>query len=238
MNPGNGEVGGVLGNRAVSAALEAPLAGLRTPGKIVCVGLNYRHHAREVGAAIPASPVLFAKWPTCLTGPDTAIVVPDGVNHVDYEAELLAVIGKTAKDVEVEHALEFVSGYTAFNDVSSRADQTRDGQWTRGKSYDTFGPIGPRVVPASEIPDPQSLTVRCRVDGRVVQDGSTADMIFSVAEIVSIVSHTTTLLPGDLIATGTPAGVGMSKTPPLWLAPGMTVEVEIERIGVLRNYVT
>lgn len=207
------------------------------PGKIICVGLNYRDHAEESGATPPTFPVLFGKWPTSLTPHGTPIVIPRGVEHVDYEAELAVVIDREGRDIDAADALTYVRGYTCMNDVSSRADQALDGQWTRGKSYDTFAPVGPRLVPASELPDPQNLTIVCRLDGEVVQSSNTKNMIFSIAEIIAAASRATTLLPGDVIATGTPGGVGLSFDPPRWLVPGNTVEVEIEGIGTLSNHV-
>jgi 2,4-didehydro-3-deoxy-L-rhamnonate hydrolase len=203
--------------------------------KIICVGLNYRDHAREVTLDVPEHPLLFAKWPSALIGTGDAIVIPNGVAEVDYEAELAAIVGSRVKGVSVEHALEAVEGYTCLNDVSARAVQFSDGQWTRGKSFDTFCPMGPRVVPRGEIGDPQSLRISCRLNGETVQAASTADMIFSVAEIVSFASRGTTLEPGDVIATGTPPGVAMGQREPRYLRAGDRVEVEIEGIGVLAN---
>ena len=203
--------------------------------KIVCVGLNYVDHAREVEMELPERPLLFAKWPSAVIGDGEAIVIPPDVEQVDYEAELAAVIGARVKGVSVENALEAVSGYTCLNDVSARAIQFADGQWTRGKSIDTFCPMGPRVVPRDEVGDPQTLRIACRVNGETMQDATTADMIFSVAEIVAFVSGTITLEPGDVIATGTPPGVAMGRPDGRYLQPGDTVEVEVERVGLLRN---
>ena len=203
--------------------------------KIVCVGLNYRDHAREVEMALPERPLLFAKWPNAVVGDGDAIVIPPGVEQVDYEAELAAVIGTRVKGVSVENALEAVEGYTCLNDVSARALQFADGQWTRAKSLDTFCPIGPRVVPRDEVGDPQSLRISCRVNGETMQDGSTADMIFGVAELIAYITETITLEPGDVIATGTPPGVAFGRPDGRYLRRGDRVEVEIERVGVLRN---
>jgi 5-carboxymethyl-2-hydroxymuconate isomerase len=203
--------------------------------KIVCVGLNYRDHAREVEMELPERPLLFAKWQSAVVGDGEPIVIPPGVEQVDYEAELAAVIGARVKGVSAENALEAVEGYTCLNDVSARAFQFGDGQWTRGKSIDTFCPIGPRVVPREEVGDPQSLRIACRVNGETVQDGTTADMIFPVAELVAFISATITLEPGDVIATGTPPGVAMGRPDGRYLQPGDTVEVDIERVGVLTN---
>jgi len=203
--------------------------------KIVCVGLNYVDHAREVEMALPERPLLFAKWPSAVIGDGDAIVIPPGVEQVDYEAELAAVVGARVKAVSIENALEAVSGYTCLNDVSARAIQFADGQWTRGKSIDTFCPMGPQVIARDVVGDPQSLHIECRLNGEAVQSATTADMIFSVAELISFVSETITLEPGDVIATGTPPGVAMGRPQPRYLRPGDTVEVEIERVGVLRN---
>ena len=202
--------------------------------KIVAVGLNYRDHAREVALDLPEHPLLFAKWPNAIIGDGDPIVIPPGVEQVDYEAELAAVIGVRAKGVSVENALEAVAGYACLNDVSARVIQFGDGQWTRGKSLDTFCPIGP-VVPRDDVGDTRSLRIACRVNGETMQDGTTADLIFSVAELVAFISATITLEPGDVIATGTPPGVAMGRPDGRYLQPGDTVEVEIERIGVLTN---
>jgi 2-keto-4-pentenoate hydratase/2-oxohepta-3-ene-1,7-dioic acid hydratase in catechol pathway len=203
--------------------------------KVVCVGLNYVDHAREVELALPEKPLLFAKWQNAVIASGEPIVIPAGVEQVDYEAELAAVIGARVKGVSVENALEAVAGYTCLNDVSARVLQFADGQWTRAKSLDTFCPIGPRVVPRDEVGDPQSLRIQCRVNGESLQDASTADMIFGVAELVAYVSETITLEPGDVIATGTPPGVAFGHPDGRYLQDGDTVEVEIERIGVLTN---
>jgi 5-carboxymethyl-2-hydroxymuconate isomerase len=203
--------------------------------KIVCVGLNYVDHAREVDLELPEQPLLFAKWPNAVIASGEPIVIPHGVEQVDYEAELAAVIGARVKGVSVENALEAVAGYTCLNDVSARTLQFADGQWTRGKSLDTFCPIGPRVVPREEIGDPQSLRISCRLNGALVQDASTADMIFGVAELIAYISEAITLEPGDVIATGTPPGVALGRADPRYLQDGDSIEVEIEGIGILAN---
>lgn len=208
------------------------------PSKIVGIGLNYRDHAREANLAVPAQPVVFAKFPSSLIGPGEPIRIPQGCDQVDYEAELAVVIGRTACGVSAADALDFVAGYTAFNDVSDREAQFRDGQWVRAKSYDTFAPIGPALVPASEIADPQDLVIRCWLNGELVQDSSTSQMIFGVAELIAYLSATIVLEPGDIIATGTPAGVGFFRPQPLFLKAGDLVSVEIEHIGSLTNPVT
>jgi 2-keto-4-pentenoate hydratase/2-oxohepta-3-ene-1,7-dioic acid hydratase in catechol pathway len=208
---------------------------IERPSKIVCVGLNYRDHAEEQGAELPEAPLLFAKWPSALIGPGEAIVIPSTSTRVDYEAELGVVIGERVKGVSAENALEAVRGYLCLNDVSARDFQFGDGQWTRGKSPDTFCPVGPRLVPRDEVPDPQSLGIRCLVNGEVMQDSTTANMVFSVAEVIAYASATSTLEPGDLIATGTPAGVGVFRKPPRLLQDGDEVTVEIEGLGALTN---
>jgi 2-keto-4-pentenoate hydratase/2-oxohepta-3-ene-1,7-dioic acid hydratase in catechol pathway len=211
---------------------------IERPGKIVCVGLNYRDHAEEQGTALPQAPLLFAKWPNTLIGPGEPIVIPSITKQVDYEAELGVVIGERVRGVSEENALEAVRGYLCLNDVSARDLQFGDKQWTRGKSPDTFCPIGPALVPAAEIPDPQALAIRALVNGVVLQDSSTSNMIFTVAEIIAYVSQAITLEPGDLIATGTPAGVGAFRDPPIWLQPGDEVTIEIEGLGALTNPVS
>lgn len=205
------------------------------PGKIIAVGLNYRDHVRESSVPEPTSPVLFAKWPNCLIGHGETIVIPPDVDEVDWEAELAVVIGKRTQDVDVKDALGYVSGYTCMNDVSARRAQREDGQWSRAKSFDTFGPIGPRVVPAAEIPNPQRLAIRARINGELQQDSNTSYMIFPVARLISFISHGITLEPGDIITTGTPDGVGAFRPSPMFLRDGDVVEVEIEGIGTLRN---
>lgn len=210
---------------------------LARPGKIIAVGMNYRDHAAEAGLEVPERPVFFGLWPSSLIGPGEPIVIPSVSAEVDFEAELGVVIGELARGVPVERALRVVAGYTCFNDVSARDLQFQDGQWTRAKSLDTFSPVGPHVVPAAEIHDPQALRIRCLLNGESMQDSSTAEMVFSVAELVSALSQGVTLEPGDLIATGTPAGVGFTREPPRFLEPGDEVTVEIEGIGSLTNSV-
>jgi 2-keto-4-pentenoate hydratase/2-oxohepta-3-ene-1,7-dioic acid hydratase in catechol pathway len=205
------------------------------PGKIVCVGLNYLDHAQEGGMDLPKAPLLFAKWPNALIGDGEAIVLPPEAHEVDYEAELGVVIGTTARRVSEADALDHVEGYICLNDVSARDLQFGDGQWTRGKSVDTFCPVGPRLVPREEIDDPQQLGIRCVLNGVAMQDSSTAQMIFSVAEIIAYVSRVITLEPGDLIATGTPAGVGVFRDPKVLLKDGDEVSVEIDGLGTLTN---
>ena len=208
---------------------------IERPGKILCVGLNYRSHAEEQDRRPPERPMLFAKWATSLIGPGEPIVLPRISSAVDYEAELAVVIGSRVKGVSVDNALEAVRGYLCANDVSARDLQRGDKQYTRGKSLDTFCPVGPELVPAAEIPDPGALRIRCLVNGEVRQDGTTSDLIFSVPELIAFAAEAITLEPGDLILTGTPAGVGEFRDPPLYLADGDEVTVEIEGVGTLTN---
>lgn len=213
-------------------SLRAPLP---SPGKIIGIGLNYRDHAEESGMAVPDEPVLFAKYSNSVIGPGEAIVVPRATKEPDYEAELGAVIGQTARDVPVEDALDHVFGYTCMNDVSARDLQMSASQWTRGKAIDTFLPIGPHIATSDEVGDPQTLEIRCVLNGETVQESNTSQMVFGVAELVSFISQTLTLAPGDVIATGTPAGVGWTRTPPLFLRDGDEVTIEIESVGALTN---
>jgi 2-keto-4-pentenoate hydratase/2-oxohepta-3-ene-1,7-dioic acid hydratase in catechol pathway len=215
------------------SAARLPIA---RPSKIIAVGLNYRDHAAEAQLDVPERPLLFAKWPNALIGDGEAIRIPPESDQVDFEAELGVVIGEGSRGpVPAERALDLVAGYLCLNDVSARDVQFADGQWTRGKSFDTFCPVGPELVPASAVPDPQALRIRCLVNGEVMQDATTADMIFSVADVIAYVSSSIALEPGDVIATGTPPGVGFARTPPVFLRPGDVVAVEIERVGTLTN---
>lgn len=225
---------GVAEPVALSACrLLSPLA---APEKIIAIGLNYADHARESGLEPPSAPVAFVKTSNSIVGPDDPIRYEKrSSGQVDYEVELAVVIGRRAKDVPRHEALSYVLGYTICNDVSARDAQFADGQWVRGKSFDTFCPLGPWIVTTDEIRDPQTLGVRCRVNGRLLQNSSTSEMIFGVAEIVSHLSQVMTLQPGDVIATGTPYGVGFARIPPVFLLDGDIVEVEVDGIGVLRN---
>lgn len=219
-------------------APEALASPVRRPGKILAIGLNYKDHAAEAGIDVPEAPLLFAKYPNTVTGPyDDVVYAASTSSEVDYEAELGVVIGRRAKSVSEEDALSYVLGYTACNDVSARDAQFAHTQWVRGKSFDTFCPLGPWLVTADEIPDPQQLRLATRVNGRELQEGTTANMIFPVAELISYLSRVITLEPGDVIASGTPHGVGFVRTPPVYLGDGDVVEVEVERIGLLRNRV-
>jgi 2-keto-4-pentenoate hydratase/2-oxohepta-3-ene-1,7-dioic acid hydratase in catechol pathway len=208
---------------------------IERPGKIVCVGLNYRDHAEEQGAPLPEAPLLFAKWQNTLIGPGEPIAIPPLVTKCDYEAELGVVIGASVRNASAENALEAVAGYICVNDVSARDLQFADGQWTRGKSPDTFCPVGPRLVPRDEVPDPQALSIRAILNGTPMQDSTTANMVFGVADLIAYITQTITLEPGDLIATGTPAGVGAFRQPPVFMQPGDEITIEIEGLGSLTN---
>ncbi len=212
------------------------LAPLPDPPKIVAIGLNYMDHCREQNVPVPERPLVFAKFPSSIIGPGEDIVWdPALTRQVDYEAELGVVIGRRARRVSAERALDYVFGYTIINDVSARDIQFPDQQWVRGKSLDTFCPIGPFIVTADEVPDPQALPIRCSVNGRILQDSSTAEMIFGVRELIARLSQSFRFEPGDLMASGTPNGVGAFRKPPVFLQNGDTVVVEIEGLGRLEN---
>ncbi|HYW52369.1 MAG TPA: fumarylacetoacetate hydrolase family protein [Dongiaceae bacterium] len=205
------------------------------PSKIACIGLNYRDHAAEVKMELPRHVTVFAKWPNTLAGDGAPIVIPRESHRVDYEAELAFVIGTRARHVAEDDAYEHVAGYTCFNDVSVRDYQMRTSQWTLGKVFDTHGPCGPFLVTRDEIPDPGNLRIRCSIDGETLQDSSTAQLVFGVPRLLAELSAVMTLEPGDIVATGTPAGVGTSRTPKRWIRPGERVRVEIEGVGALEN---
>ena len=210
------------------------------PSAILAIGLNYHQHAEETGLKIPKYPVLFMKNPASVTNPGDPILLHPACMQppeVDYEVELAVVIGKTAKDVSITRALDVVLGYTVANDVSARRWQggRGSGQWVRGKSFDTFCPLGPEIVTTDELVDPQNLDLTCMLNGQVMQDANTSDMIFPVAELISFLSTGTTLLAGTVILTGTPSGVGFTRNPPVFLMPGNTVDMTVEGIGTLSN---
>jgi len=209
------------------------------PEIILCIGLNYKRHAEETGASLPKYPVLFIKGRNALQHPGKPVEIPKALSsdEVDYECELAVVIGKTCKNATKEKALDYVLGYTCANDISARDWQKKKGggQWCRGKTFDTFAPMGPRLVTADEIGDPNTLKISTTLNGETVQDWNTDDMIFSVPEIIAFLSGSTTLLPGTVILTGTPHGVGAARKPPLWLKSGDEISVEIEKIGRLTN---
>lgn len=213
----------------------ALLAPVPRPGKVVCVGRNYAEHARETGSAVPERPQLFAKWANAVVGPRDDVVLPPITAALDYEAELVVVIGRTTHRVSEDRALDHVLGYTCGDDVSARDLQFGDTQWVRGKTLDTFAPMGPWIVTTDEIPDPQALGIRCLVNGEVRQDDTTANLIFDFADLLAYITIFTTLKPGDIIVTGTPVGAGARFDPPRWLKPGDVVEVAVPEIGTLRN---
>jgi 2,4-didehydro-3-deoxy-L-rhamnonate hydrolase len=212
------------------------LAPVPRPGKVIAIGRNYREHATEEGVEPPPAPLMFAKWPSSVIGPGAEIRWdPELTSQVDYEAELAVVIGRRARWIDAADALDHVFGYTCLNDISARDIQFGDGQWVRGKSLDTFCPMGPVLVTADEIGDPQDLAISCSVGDERLQEARTSAMYFGIAEIISYCSQSFTLEPGDVIATGTPGGVGVFRDPPRFLADGDRVVVEIERIGRLEN---
>jgi 2-keto-4-pentenoate hydratase/2-oxohepta-3-ene-1,7-dioic acid hydratase in catechol pathway len=211
------------------------LAPVPRPGKIICVGLNYRDHAAESQLPVPTSPVVFAKFPTAVVGPDEPIRLPPSSAHVDYEAELAVIIGRTARRIARDDALGVVLGVTAANDVSARDFQKQDGQWVRAKSCDTFAPMGPVIVTLDELAAPHAVPVRLRLNGAVMQDSNTDQFVFDIPALIEFLSAVMTLEPGDVILTGTPPGVGFARRPPVYLRHGDVVEVDIEGVGVLRN---
>jgi len=209
--------------------------GIDAPGKIICVGLNYRDHAEEQGTPAPAEPLLFAKFASALLDPGEPIVLPRESTHTDSEAELAVVIGRSGRRVAPDDALGLVAGYTAANDVSARNLQRADGQWLRAKSFDTFCPLLPTLVPVAQLGDASGLRIVQRLNGETLQDSNTTQLIHDVPHVVAHASSVFTLEPGDLILTGTPAGVGVFREPQISMQPGDTVEIEIERIGLLSN---
>jgi len=205
-------------------------------GKLICIGLNYSDHAAETGATVPPEPIIFMKASSAIVGPNDDVVIPRGSEKTDWEVELGVVIGKTAKYVSEADALDYVAGYCVTNDVSERAFQTeRSGQWTKGKSCDTFGPLGPWLVTKDEVPDPQNLGMWLTVNGEKMQDGSSKTMVYGVAFLVSYLSQFMSLHPGDVISTGTPPGVGMGLKPPRYLKAGDVVELGIEGLGTQKQ---
>jgi acylpyruvate hydrolase len=207
------------------------------PGKLICIGLNYRDHAAESNMAVPENPIMFSKFSTSIVGPDTAVVLPPGSEKTDYEAELAVVVGRVAKGVSRERAMAHVFGYCCLNDISERGYQFSDSQWQRAKSCDTFAPMGPFVVTGDEVANPHDLGIKLRLNGETMQDSRTSQLIFSIPELIEFISRSITLEPGDVIATGTPPGVGFARKPPVFLKPGDRMEVDIEGVGVLCNTV-
>lgn len=213
------------------------LSPLQRPSKIICVGLNYLSHCHEQGAKVPDHPILFAKFPSALLGTGSPVVMPSFAKKLDYEAELAVVIGRQGKGIRREDAWSYIAGYMNFNDISARDIQFQDRQWVRSKSFDTFAPLGPFMVTVDEAGDAGNLAIKSRVNGELRQDSSTSEMIFTIPALIEFISQAATLLPGDIIATGTPAGVGLFQIPPRLLKPGDVVQVEIEGLGVLQNLV-
>lgn len=215
--------------------LDAPL---KNPGKIVAIGLNYIDHASESKMELPKHPLVFTKFNSSITGPFDNLIIPSSItNEVDFEVELAVVIGKHAKNVSRENAKQYIFGYTIINDVSARDIQFADGQWVRGKSLDSFCPMGPYIITSDEIKDPQNLTLKCKVNDVLMQNASTKDMIFGIADLISIMSQSFTLEPGDIISTGTPSGVGFIRKPPIYLKDKDTMVTEVQNIGKLINKV-
>ena len=230
-------------NHAATAPVVAPETRLGSPiarpSKIICIGLNYSDHAKESGMAVPAEPIIFFKSTTALTGPNDGLVIPAGSEKTDWEVEFAVVIGKTARSVSESDAMAHVAGYVLHNDYSERAWQLeRGGQWVKGKSADTFAPLGPWLATTEEIPDPHTLRLWLKVNGETKQDGTTANLIFKIPFLVSYVSQFMTLLPGDVISTGTPAGVGLGFKPPQYLKAGDTIELGIDGLGVQKQTAT
>ncbi|MCY3659342.1 MAG: fumarylacetoacetate hydrolase family protein [Caldilineaceae bacterium] len=205
------------------------------PGKILCIGINYKDHIEETNSETPEFPVVFAKYANTIVGPEADVQLPTYSTKVDYEAEFAVVIGKTARNVAMEDALDHVGGYTCLNDVSARDLQQRTSQWVMGKSPDTFAPIGPVVVTSDDVPDPHSLDIKLRLNGETMQSSNTKHLLFRVEDLIADIARVITLDPGDIISTGTPGGVGAAREPAVFLKPGDSMEVEISSIGILRN---
>lgn len=212
--------------------IEAPIP---VPPKFICIGLNYLDHAKESGMDVPTTPIVFAKYSNAVIGPDEAIEIPTVSNEVDYEAEFAFVIGKEGRNIPKDDWENYVFGYTIVNDVSARDYQLATSQWTIGKTFDTFGPMGPSIVSKDEIADPHNLRIGLDLNGQTLQDSSTKQLIFRIPDLMEHLSKVMTLVPGDIISTGTPPGVGMARKPPVFMKPGDEVVVKIEGIGELRN---
>ncbi|MBW2434252.1 MAG: fumarylacetoacetate hydrolase family protein [Deltaproteobacteria bacterium] len=220
--------------QALDVRLGCPIS---RPSKIICLGLNYFDHREESGFEKPQQPLLFSKTPNALNGPFDPILLPRSCDQIDWEAELAVVIGKAGKRIAASKALDYVAGFSVMNDVSGRQAQFSDGQWFRGKSFDTFAPMGPALVTVDEIENLQNLTVKARVNGEVMQDCNSADMLFEIPTIIAFISEDITLMPGDIISTGTPSGVGIFRDPPVLLKAGDVVECEVEGVACIRNTV-
>jgi 2,4-didehydro-3-deoxy-L-rhamnonate hydrolase len=218
--------------QALDVRLAAPVS---RPEKIICLGKNYAEHAKEGGFDTPEAPLLFSKTPNALNGPFDPVIMPDSSDQVDWEVELAVVIGKRGKRIQKQQAYDHIAGYTVMNDVSGRRAQFKHSQWFRGKSFDTFAPLGPVLVTPDEIDDIQNLRLTAKVNGELMQDGTTRDMMFKIDAIIADISEDITLVPGDIISTGTPAGVGIFRDPPVVLNEGDVVECWVEKIGTIRN---
>lgn len=218
--------------KSMDARLGTPIT---RPEKIICIGKNYAEHAKEGGFDAPKSPLLFSKTPNTLNGPFDAVLMPLSSGQIDWEVELAVVIAKEGKHIAAEQAPDYIAGYSVLNDVSARQAQFADSQWFRGKSFDTFAPMGPALVTADEIENVQNLRLTAKVNGRLMQSGTTRDMIFDINFLIADISTDITLMPGDIIATGTPSGVGIFRDPPIVLQPGDEVECWVENIGTIRN---
>ena len=220
--------------QALDVRLGCPMS---RPSKIICLGLNYLDHREESGFEKPQKPLLFCKTPNALTGPFDPILLPQSCDQIDWEVELAVVIGRAGKRIPARNALDYVAGFSVLNDVSGRRAQFSDGQWFRGKSFDTFAPMGPALVTVDEIQNCQNLRLTARVNGQIMQEGNSADMIFDIPSLIAFISQDITLWPGDIISTGTPSGVGIFRDPPVLLKAGDIVECEVEGIGTIRNEV-
>lgn len=237
-----GVVQGMLAERKNGLAVYSldevkTMAPLAKPGKIICIGKNYMEHAREMSSEAPTEPVFFAKFANSIIGPGDSIVMPRTSDQVDYEAELAVVIGRKGRFIPVEEAMDYVAGYTIFNDVSARDLQMRGGQWMKGKALETFAPTGPYLVTVDEVPNPHKLDIKLWLNDSVMQDSNTSNFIFDIPFLISFLSELFTLEPGDIIATGTPPGVGFARKPPVFMKPGDQVRIQIEGIGELENSV-
>ncbi|MBN1755879.1 fumarylacetoacetate hydrolase family protein [bacterium] len=210
-------------------------APILNPEKIICIGRNYRDHCREQNQPIPSNPIIFSKYNTALTGPYDPVLKPEQTEKLDFEGELAVVIGREGRYIPKEEALEYVAGYSIFHDVTARDIQFADKQWLRGKSFDTFAPMGPFLVTREEVPDPHNLSIKTIVNDRLMQDSNTSNLIFNIPYLINFISSGITLSPGDIIATGTPAGVGVFRDPPIFLRPGDTVRIEIQNLGFILN---
>lgn len=218
--------------RTDQADLLAPIA---MPGKFICIGLNYRDHAIESNMPLPKTPVVFTKFSNCIVGDGATVVIPRLTSQLDYEAELAIVIGKEGKNIPAEDWADYVFGYTIVNDLSARDIQMATSQWSLGKSFDTFGPMGPAIVSKDDIPDPHVLAIKLSIDGELLQNSNTDQLVFKAPDLIAYLSSIMTLEPGDIISTGTPAGVGLGRKPQRWVQPGETMVIEIEGIGTLTN---